>query len=72
VSQLYLRHTSKSDMYRDLGKALRERNELRARVEALEAGLREIEDWAPNWAQGVDENVDAIRDHARALLEQKP
>ena len=42
---------------------------LRVRVEALETGMRAIEDWDSNWAQGVDENVDAIRDYARALLE---
>jgi len=43
VSQLYLRHTSKSDMYRDLGKALRERNELRAENERLRELLKEAD-----------------------------
>jgi hypothetical protein len=49
---------------RYVGECLRELDRecaaLRARVEALEAGLRAIEDRESNWAQGVDENVDAI------------
>ena len=45
--------------------------ELRGEVGRLRNALAAIENWDPNWAQGVDENIDAIRDYARAALQQE-